>query len=266
MPITLESSTFRLTVLPEQGGKVSKLYHHRLGRNLLLPRLPGSDLPLPDGAVFSVSGWDECLPTVEASLGVPELGYAWRTEPRCRIEDNRLLTCWEVPGWRLERVITVEERGVTSRCAMTNVGPQYAPLLWAGHVLFPLEGLREVVLPGGDLLPGPGCDVEELARERLSGDCDGWQVRDLRRRHLSWKFFLPATHPVVMHYKDATLTLSTDAGWWGIWLNEGNFCDLLCLGVEPTNAPSDAQADSHIRIPSGGTAAVSWTLEVVCYA
>src|SRR5689334_20789089 len=130
MPVILESSAFRITVLPEQGGKVSELFHYGLGRNLLLPRLPSADLSLPDGATFSVSGWDECLPTVEASQGVPELGYAWRATPQCRIEENRLLSRWEVPDWWLERVITVEEDTVTSRCVMTNVGPKDAPLLW----------------------------------------------------------------------------------------------------------------------------------------
>ncbi|MHB0938029.1 MAG: hypothetical protein ACYC6A_16695 [Armatimonadota bacterium] len=262
MPINLESAGFRVTVLPEHGGKVRELYHYGLRRNLLLPRLPGSDLPLPDGAVFSVSGWDECLPTVEASLGVPDLGYAWRTEPQCRVEANRLITRWEVPGWRLERAITVEEKAVTSRCVMTNAGPKDAPLLWAGHVLLPLEGLREVVLPGGDLLPGPGCDVEELARERLSGVAGDWHIRDIRRRGMSWKFFLPADRPVMLQYADAVLTLTTEAGWWGIWLNEGNFCDLLCLGVEPTNVPSDALGDSRILVPPDSTATATWRLEV----
>jgi len=262
MPIILEAAGFRVSVLPEQGGKVSELYHYGLRRNLLLPRLPTADLPLPDGAVFSVSGWDECLPTVGASLGMPELGYAWRTTPECRIDGNRLLTRWEVTGWRLGRVTTVEEHTVTTRCVMTNLGTKDSPLLWAGHVLLPLEGLREVTLPGGDLLPGPGCDVEELARDRLSGGRNGWQVRDIRRRDLNWKFFLPADRPVVLQYADAVLTMTTDAGWWGIWLNEGQFCNLLCIGVEPTTVPSDMLADSPIRLPPAGAAMASWNLKV----
>jgi len=262
MPIILESSAFRLTVLPEQGGKVSELYHHGLDRNLLLPRLPSADLPLPDGATFSVSGWDECLPTVESSQGVPELGYAWRATPQCRVEENRLLTRWELPSWWLERVIAFEEKAITSRCVMTNVGPKDAPLLWAGHVLLPLERLREVTLPAGDLLPGPGCNIEELAHDRLTGNAGGWHIRDIRRRNQSWKFFLPADRPVVMQYEDTVLTLTTDAGWWGVWLNEGNFCDLMCIGVEPTNVPSDALADSQIRIPPEDSASVSWSLKV----
>jgi len=262
MPVVLDASAFRLTVLPEQGGKVNELYHYGLRRNLLLPRLPSADLPLPDGAVFSVSGWDECLPTVEASVGVPELGYAWRATPQCRVEENRLLTRWAVPGWWMERRTTVAEQAVTSRYIVTNAGPKEAPLLWAGHVLLPLEGLREVSLPGGDILPGPGCDIEELARDRLSGDRNGWKIRDIRRRNMSWKFFLPADRPVVLQYEDTVLCLTTDAGWWGVWLNEGNFNDLLCIGVEPTNVPSDALADSRLVIPPDGAATVSWRLEV----
>jgi len=262
MPFVFETSAFRITVLPEQGGKVSELFSYRLGRNLLLPRLPTAGLPMPDGAVFNVSGWDECIPTVEDSLGVLRLGYAWRAEPECRIDGNRLLARWEVPGWRLERETTAAESAVTSRYVMTNLSRQEAPLLWASHVLLPLEGLREVTLPGGDLLPGPECDVGELAGSRLSGNQDGWSIRDIRRRGLNWKFFLPAGRPVVLHYADTDLTMTTAAGWWGIWLNEGGLCDLPCIGVEPTNVPSDALADSPIRIPPDGVVTVSWRLQI----
>jgi|GEM_PF-1831725 len=264
MPITLERANFRVTVLPEQGGKVTELYHRRLDRNLLLPRLPTADLPLADGAVFSVAGWDECIPSVDASLGVLRLGYAWRTTPVCLIDENKLLTNWEMPGWRLEREMIFAESMVTSRCIIMNMGSNDAPLLWAGHVLLPLDGLREVTLPAGDLLPGPECDIEDLAKNRLSGNRNGWNIVDIRRRDLNWKFFLPAGNPVVLHYNDASLTMTTDTGWWGIWLNEGGLCDQLCIGVEPTNVPSDALADSQIFIPPDGVVTVSWSLKVSC--
>lgn len=258
----LDNKMLRLSMQPNHGGKIDKLFSHRLRRNLLLPLDPAADLPLPDGAFFSVSGWDECIPTVEASAGAPELGYAWRTKAEGGIKGNRLFTRWTVPGWQLERVTELKEDGLSSHYVMTNLGAAPAPLLWAAHVLLPLEGLREVTLPGGKLLPGPGCDVAALAGERLAGNADGWSITDIRRRDMSWKFFIPADRPVVLCYNDSTLTMTTDAGWWGIWLNEGSCCDLLCIGVEPTNVPSDALADSRISVGPNETTTASWKLDI----
>ena len=262
MPVTVESEQFRLRFLPEQGGKVDEIYAHHLRRNLLLPLHPAAALPLPDGAVFSVNGWDECLPTVAASAGAPDLGHAWRTAPEYGLAGSRLFTRWTVPGWQLERAVNLRANGLAAHYVMTNVDAAPAPLLWAAHVLLPLAGMQEVMLPGGNLLPGPGCDVEALARERLSGDAHGWQIRDIRRRKMSWKFFLPADRPVVLHYADTTLTMTTDAGWWGVWLNEGNFCDLLCIGVEPTTAPSDLLADSRLILEPGEFTTATWEMSL----
>lgn len=262
MSVEITSNTFRLRALPEQGGKISELFAVSAGRNLLLPELPSAGLPLPDGATFSVSGWDECLPTVEASAGVPDLGYAWRTSPEMVDSGNVLHAHWNVPGWHLDRDIVLNDDGLTADYRIANQGSMPAPALWAAHVLLPLEGMHEAALPVGDLLPGPGCDVEDLAVRRLSRGRDGWFLRKIRRRGMSWKFFLPAHAPVQLRYEDVTLTLTTDAGWWGIWLNEGNFCDLLCLGVEPTNWPSDALADVETRINPGEPMTIRFTLSV----
>lgn len=250
--VQIENTISSLTVDPAQGGKVVALFDRRLGRNLLLPREPSADLPLPDGAVFSISGWDECLPTVEASAGALDLGHAWRTPPACTIDSERLATCWTIPGWEMRRDICLGDDGLDASYMIRNTGDAPAPVLWAAHVLFPLAGLQHLILPMEEALPGPGCDLAEL-RERMRGTTMPGH---------SWKFFLPAVCPVVLSYGDVHLHLDTDAPWWGVWLNEGRLNGLECVGIEPTTTASDALADSHTLVEPGATITVSWNLNI----
>ncbi len=261
MTMTLETDTMHIVLAPERGGKVTEIFDRRAGRNLLLSEMPTAGLPLPDGTTFDVAGWDEAIPTVEASAGAPELGDAWRTPAACRVEEDCLHAHWVMPGWELAREIAVVGREMAVRYIATNRLDTPAPLLWAGHVLLPLAGLHEAGLPAGTPQPGPECHLNELAA-RLDGDDTGWYIHHVTARNQSWKFFLPAAQPVTLRYADVTLTLTTDAGWWGIWLNEGKLCNLHCLGIEPTNAPTDALADVRDRVPAGGAFTASWHLQI----
>jgi len=256
----LNTGDLRISISPGHGGKITEIYDHKFARNLLVAQDAGNDLPLPDGAVFSITGWDEAVPTVETSLGIPELGYAWRMSADCRVDGDHLLSQWQLPGWRVERDIQTHGRGLTVDYIITNLLDQPASLLWAAHVLFAVQGIERVELPAGELLPGPQCDTDALAH-RLSGDASGWHIRDIADRGTSWKFFLANRQPVSLVFDEATVEITGDMRYWGIWINEGLFGP-PCLGIEPTNAPSDALADSRTIVEAGAAFTASWKLQI----
>ena len=258
--VTLNTADLRISTSPAQGGKITEIFDHRLARNLLVAQDAGNDLPLPDGAVFSITGWDEAVPTVETSGDVPELGYAWRVAADSCISEHHLLSRWHIPGWRVERDIHANGRGLTVDYIITNLRNQPAPLLWAAHVLFAVQGIERVELPAGDLLPGPLCDTAALAKH-LQNNPDDWQIHDIIDRGDSWKLFLENRQPVRLLLADATVEITGDMAYWGIWINEGRFGP-PCLGIEPTNAPSDALADSQTVIEAGAAFTATWQLQI----
>ena len=258
--VTLNTPLLSLTIDPKQGGKITGIFDRRLGRNVLADRLP-APLPLPDGAVFTIAGWDEAFPNLEPHGELPTLGLAWRATPRCWLTENSLHTLWSLPTWSIERDITISGDALIARYTMTNLRDEPQPAIWAGHALYPLEQLTQAILPAGEMLPGPNCCLREVS-EQLIADALSRRIVDTTPVARSWKFFLPAAREVQLHYHDARLTLTTDAPWWGIWLCRGAH-GVNCLGIEPTNAPTDYLAEVKEAIPAGGKWETSWCLLVV---
>jgi len=256
----IETDEFRITADPHRGGKIVEIFAYRLRRNLLAEERPDAILRLEKDAVFSVAGWDEAFPTLEPSGGYPTLGQAWRTAADCRSVDNRLVTQWNMPPWVMEREITTVGETITACYAITNTSAAALPALWASHLLFPLDGLVHAELPLGRMVPGPGCELNYL-EQQLSIGCAGVRIEDTSPLAKSWKFFLPANGPVVLQYRDACLSLTTEALWWGIWLNRG-VLGTRCLGIEPTNAPTDVLDEARTAIAGGEILRTSWQVQV----
>ncbi|MHB9036188.1 MAG: hypothetical protein ACYC64_05945 [Armatimonadota bacterium] len=245
---------------PTRGGKITELVHRSMGRNLLLSEEAVCDMPLDDGAVFAIAGWDECVPSIEACAGIPVLGHAWRMNVEAALSQDNLNTFWRMPGWTLERGIETNDTSLTARYALKSDSDKPASVLWASHVMYPLAGLVEAVLPPGEPVVHWRCNLDEL-KSVIEGDSRGWFVRNTVGRGNSWKFFLPAEGDVVLRYTDAVLTLSTDAPWWGIWLNLGHK-GIPCIGVEPTNVPTDSVNDVLDIVPPRGMLKSSWSIRV----
>jgi len=259
-PTVLDLPGFRISADAEAGGRITELFHHPLGRNLLAAGEPEACLTLEGGQSFAIAGWIEAFPSLEPCGEIPTLGHAWRTPAACVLRGQRLLSHWHIPGWRLVRTIRATSRTVTAEYTVANLNPDPAAMLWAAHVLFPLAGLAHAELRAGRLLPGPQCDLQALASHLEDVD-NGWRIPAPRRCGRSWKFFLPAARAVVLHYDDATLTLSTTAPWWGIWLNLGAH-QTACLGIEPTTAPTDSVSEVPTPLVGNGRHSIAWQLQI----
>lgn len=192
--------------------------------------LPGGGLLLHEtelifevapGRRYCPSGWDECFPTIEPSAESPVMGALVWTPAEVRRSGKKLEQCWTDKRWIARRVFSAPTRGeLCVAFEATNASSQPTRFLWASHLLLAVQELAEIVLPGG---------------RRLD---------DFTRNDTAEKFFARNTAAVHVRRNDATITLTTDQPWWGIWLNRGNWpaahpAQLLCVGVEPTNINSD---------------------------
>ncbi len=213
--LTLDGGRFGITVEPDRGGKIASIVDSRLGRNLLLDEAQSSPLPLEDGREFLLYGWDEAVPSIEPCGDSPALGHAWRERAVSHLTAGSLGTLWRMPGWQLDRWLDVERDTIRARYILKNTAARPARVLWSGHALYPMDGLRQVLLPLGKPILGPWCTSEDLAALLIDGDsyrCISATAETGR----SWKFFLPASRGVDLIYSDTTLTIKTDAPWWGI--------------------------------------------------
>ena len=254
--------TLRLEVDTGRGGKVTAVRHASVDRNLLVDETAESPYPLPDGAVFSISGWDEAIPSLEPHGDIPTLGFAWRTIPRHDESRGGLLTEWQIPGWSLRRRIETDTASMHARYQITNTSETPARLLWAAHALYPVSGLRELAIPEDEpLIPFPGCDFAEMDRHiiRLGGGRRRGVCENIGR---SWKFFTRNTGRVTLDYDDVRLILETDVQWWGVWYNLGELGP-CCVGIEPTVFPTDFVTEVPKFLAPGESISASWSLVVV---
>ena len=249
-----------MSVSPQDGGRVTEVKDRRIGRSLVLAAGSDSALVLEDGFRYTISGWDEAFPSLEPDGDVPTLGYAIRGRAECWIENERLVSVWTVPGWHAVR--RIEARGGTlfADYGFRNEGSSPAKLLWAPHVLFPLAGLKEAVLPARGLTAGPGCHLAELAHHAT---CDaGWmRISPTEPCGRSWKFFLEAEREAVLLYNDCTLRIAGDTGWLGVWYNLGRV-GTPCLAIEPTNFPTDLRGEVPGSLDPQGVYSARWSLSV----
>ncbi len=151
-----------LTLMPELGGKIASL---RVGEVELLqqPLRPyARRFAAMSFAQSDASGWDECLPTVEACTVETAMGAvaladhgdlwceSWRVlgrEPdavtmsaRCRslplVLTRSLLLSPRAQGWQLRALYSLE-----------NLGPEPVPWSWSAHPLFTCEAGDRIRLP-----------------------------------------------------------------------------------------------------------------------
>jgi hypothetical protein len=259
---TAKLGPFRLDIDLARGGKVTGLYRDGLDRNILFAVPDPFAVTEPDGAVFTVEGWDECVPTVAASLGAPNWGWAWRTHPDMTFSEGAVGMNWRMPGLMLRRELSLLSDLLLSRYEITNTGTDPQTVLWATHLLFPVAGLTRVTLPGGGPAPGPQCDLDDLLTQLREDQPDGWYLDSFSDTRESWKFFVPADVGAMLFYKDSAVNLLTPEPWFGVFLNRGRF-GKPCIGIEPTNGPSDCSEEQGVSLAPGASAAYSWMLSVV---
>jgi galactose mutarotase-like enzyme len=151
--VRLKGGAWELEITPERGGRITSL---RLRGEELLEQGIGVDDPAAHGFVEGgAAGWDEMVPTVDATESLPDHGEAWRVpwEVVESSDGSALMRCTlRVVPCELERRIELSDGSIRVSYVYTNRGwgPHYA--YWCAHPLFRFETGMEIGVPGGERL------------------------------------------------------------------------------------------------------------------
>lgn len=238
----------RVSVDPEHGGRIVSLRHD--DHEWLAPSSPA-----PAGAIRFVhagtGGWDEALPTVAPSGGLPDHGDLWDTAwavTDAAAESLTLVGRSASTGVMLERTIAATAVGVDLVYQASTEEDSDRSFLWSAHPL--------VAAAAGTRLDVPGVDdlLEEYptAGSRRALPPASW-VDDAGRPSAVKAFVRSDRLPVSAGTPDAVgasivradgrrLTFSWRADeipWLGLYWDTGEFSRGAVLALEPTSAGTD---------------------------
>ena len=214
----LASDVWRMDIRPERGGRITSL---RLRGEELLDQGIGIDQPTADGFVDGGAwGWDEMVPTVEATGTLPDHGEAWRV-PWAVVSENSMSCVMSCEGralpWRLERRVEVGDV-VRITYVLSNAGASDIPGYWCAHPLFRYEmGMR--------------IDVGA----RLMGFAEG----------KSGKFFLPRgaiDRASLLWRGGPAIEMAWDretTPYCGVWICNGDLGGYRQVAIEPATGGGD---------------------------
>ena len=214
----LASGVWLMDIKPERGGRITSL---RLRGEELLDQGIGVDQPTAEGFVDAGAwGWDEMVPTVEATGALPDHGEAWRV-PWAVVSSDESTCVMRAEGralpWRLERRIDLGDV-VRVSYVLSNTKAPEIPGYWCAHPLFRYEA---------------GMEIDVGAR--LMGFAEG----------KSGKFFLPRGEidrarlrwpggPAIEVAWDREAT-----PYCGVWICNGDLGGYRQVAIEPATGGAD---------------------------
>jgi galactose mutarotase-like enzyme len=228
--LKLLRGSWELVARPERGGRITSL---RLDGEELLEQGIGIDDPGAAGFVAGGAfGWDEMVPTVDATGTLPDHGEAWRLpwQVGATTDASVFMRCTgRVVPWELSRRIELDGPRVRVSYVYTNRGSSAHHAYWCAHPLFKFEGGMEIGVPGGSRLAG----LEEGASEKL--------------------FLLPASvDRVRLGWRSgAAIELAWDVSvtpYVGVWVCNGDLGGYRQVAIEPATGGFD-RPDSSERAP-----------------
>jgi hypothetical protein len=242
--LKLLNGAWELVVRPERGGRITSL---RLDGEELLEQGIGIDNPQAWGFVSGGAwGWDEMVPTVEATATLPDHGEAWRLpwQVGAKTRSSVFMRCsGRVVPWELGRRIELDGDRVRVSYVYTNRGSSPHHAYWCAHPLFKFEPAMEIAVPGGSRLS----QLAEGTSEKVflpKGSVD--------RARLAWR-------------SGAAIELGWDAGltpYVGVWVCNGDLGGYRQVAVEPATGGND-RPDSAAPPPLLGPGEeLKWWLEV----
>ena len=240
----LRRGSWELEVRPERGGRITSL---RLDGEELLEQGIGIDdshaLEFVSGGAW---GWDEMVPTVDATDTLPDHGEAWRLpwQVGAKTPSSVFMRCsGRVVPWELGRRIEMDADRVRVSYVYTNRGEVPHHAYWCAHPLFKFENGMEIGVPGGSRL----AQLAEGTSEKLflpKGSLD--------RVRLVWR-------------SGAAIELAWDAGvtpYVGVWVCNGDLGGYRQVAIEPATGGNDRPDAAALPPLLGPGEQLEWWLEV----
>jgi len=208
----MASRRWALEIRPERGGRIVSL---GLDGEELLDQGIGVDQPTANGFVEGGAfGWDEMVPTLDATDTLPDHGEAWRL-PWSVVDEKTMRCRGQAVPWQLERTIELGD-SVHVSYRYTNVGEESHLAYWCAHPLFRYEVGMEVSLP----IPRPtGGESAQVLLPR--GTVDRVQLR--------WK-----SGKAIEIGWDAKVT-----PYVGVWVCNGDLGGYRQIAIEPATGGND---------------------------
>jgi galactose mutarotase-like enzyme len=230
-----------LEVRPDRGGRICSL---RLDGEEVLDQGIGVDQPTADGFVEGGAwGWDEMVPTVEATGSLPDHGEAWRV-PWSVVAADATSCAMQAEGrvlsWRLDRRIELGDR-VRVTYALSNTGRDPIPGYWCAHPLFRYEAGMEI-------------DIGS----RLMGFAEG----------KSGKFFLPRGEidRARLRWKNRPgVEIAWDresAPYCGVWICNGDLGGYRQVAIEPATGGGDRPDSDEPPPQLASGQSLRWWMEI----
>ena len=237
----LVSDLWRMDIRPERGGRIASL---RLRGAELLDQGIGVDQPTAEGFVEGGAwGWDEMVPTVEATGSLPDHGEAWREPWTVASTDvaSCLMTCeGRVLPWRLLRRIDLGQ-DVRISYVLSNAGAEAIPGYWCAHPLFRYEAGMEIDV---------GARLMGLAESK------------------SGKFFLPRgeVDRARLRWREGPgIEIAWDreaTPYCGVWICNGDLGGYRQVAIEPATGGGDRPDSDEPPPMLQRDQSIAWWLEI----
>ncbi len=299
MNYQLENEYLQVSLVPQEGGRISSLKSLESGAEFLLQAAPDRDAIEPsmhaNFAEGACAGIEECLPSVgacgsdAADGAVPDHGDFWQLAWEL-VEPPKASSCaLSATGFsrplRFSKRVSLRERSLDVSYAIENIGSEPVSFLYACHPLFAVSEDDRVILPGevtslrlqssrGDRLgaPGdridwpltqelPGVDLSRVLAE-TAGTGDMLYTAELRRGRCGL-YRTAFRQGILLHFDTARLPY---LGCWlcyGGWPEQGQGVRQYAVALEPTNAPygtlTQAQQSGQALMLAAGQI-FSWTI------
>jgi galactose mutarotase-like enzyme len=271
----LENDKLRVITVPSLGGKLVSVFDKHAGREwLALPTKP-LIAPVPYAASFlefSLSGWDEMLPTIIAcqyplpgslhGKHLPDHGEVWTLpwEVVCSSEYELILamTGIALPYRFTRRLSPFGSAGFCLDYNLANLTPEPLAYLWAAHPLFNCDASTRIILPSevkqvinvqeSEIWGSAGGIFAWPQAAALDGSLWQLDIPGLPNLHDSRKFYLsPEQHvswAMLAHDRSSRyLRMEWDVDrvpYLGIWVDEGCYTKQTTLALEPSTAYYDS--------------------------
>jgi hypothetical protein len=196
-----------------------------------------------EGGAF---GWDEMVPTVDATDSLPDHGEAWRMpwEVGVVTDSSVVMHCaGRVVPWGLSRRIELQADRVRLAYVYSNRGTVPHHAYWCAHPLFRFEAGMEIGVPGGS---------------RLAGLAEG----------TSSKSFLPpgSVDRVRLAWRSgAAIELGWDISltpYVGVWVCNGDLGGYRQVAIEPATGGYDRPDSTEPALLLWPGEELKWWLEV----
>jgi len=274
----LENEKLSISLLPELGGKMTKIVNKRSGTQFLKELENGGGELKPPSMGFDFKppyafGFDECFPTVAPShypfnervIQLPDHGELWTQEWGYEQDEPRIIL--KATGvnllYELQKEITLRGNEIEISYSLKNNSYRSFDYIWSAHPLLEIEEEDELLLPEKiDEVSVYYTAKEKQAKERkadwpfINGGETDFSIVQPRSRDLAVKLFVEnvktGSAGLYRKKKDETILFGFDTKkipHLGIWLCYGGWPENAETGsytvaLEPTTASFDKLSEA----------------------